>query len=155
VADKCVQYILNCQDPHSGGFRYQPNGGPPGFARTAAGIDALFSGGEYGKKHGKELDLAIKYLMKYKPGAANNPGGGFLNLEQIHYHYGHYYAAQALWIAGGEPWKEWFPAIRQELIRDQRPDGSWHSAQFGSEYATAMSLIILQIPNRYLPILQR
>jgi len=25
----------------------------------------------------------------------------------------------------------------------------------GPEYATAMSLIILQIPNRYLPILQR
>ena len=35
VADRCVQYVKDCQDLHqSGGFRYQRHGGPPGFART-------------------------------------------------------------------------------------------------------------------------
>lgn len=153
VADKCIKYVKSCQDPGTGGFRYQPQGGPPGFARTAAGIDALYSSGLY---EAKELEQALNYLKKFKPGAGNAGGGIFGNLEtQVHYHYGHYYAAQAMWIAGGDYWKEWFPAIRQELLSTQRPDGSWGSNQFSNEYATGMSLIILQIPNRYLPILQR
>jgi hypothetical protein len=153
VADKCIKYVKSCQDPASGGFRYQPQSGHPGFARTAAGIDALYSSGLY---EAKELEQALNYLKKFKPGSGNAGGGIFGNLEtQVHYHYGHYYAAQAMWIAGGEYWKEWFPAIRNELISTQRNDGSWASNQFSPEYATAMSLIILQIPNRYLPILQR
>ena len=39
---------------------------------------------------------------------------------QMHYYYGHYYAAQAMWIAGGRYWTEWYPAIREELV--QHPD---------------------------------
>jgi hypothetical protein len=154
VADRCIKYVKSCQDPVSGGFRYQPQGGPPGFARTAAGIDALYSSGLY---ESKELEQALNYLKKFKPGANAGGGGGiFGNIDLgFHYHYGHYYAAQAMWIAGGDYWKEWFPAIRTELLNTQRPDGSWNTPNFGAEYATAMSLIILQIPNRYLPILQR
>lgn len=153
VADKCIKYVKSCQDPVTGGFRYQPQGGPPGFARTAAGIDALYSSGLY---ESKELEQALDYLKTFKPGARNAGGGIFGNLEtQVHYHYGHYYAAQAMWIAGGDYWRDWFPAIRNELINTQRPDGSWPSNQFSPEYATGMSLIILQIPNKYLPILQR
>jgi hypothetical protein len=154
VADKCIKYVKSCQDPASGGFRYQPNSGGPGFARTAAGIDALYSSGLY---ESKELEQALNYLKRFKPGGGNPRGGGiFGNLEtQAHYHYGHYYAAHAMWIAGGDYWREWYPAIRNELLATQSPDGSWNTPQFGPEYATAMSLIILQIPNRYLPILQR
>jgi hypothetical protein len=152
VADKCIEYVKSCQDPRSGGFRYQPQGGPVGFARTAAGIDALYSAGLYDSE---EVTKALKYLKQFKPGGGG--GGNILgNFEnQVHYHYGHYYAAQAMWIAGGEYWKEWFPAIRNEMIASQRPDGSWGHTQFSPEYATGMSLIVLQIPNRYLPILQR
>src|SRR5206468_2460378 len=29
VADRCIDYVKRCQDPASGGFRYQPHGGPP------------------------------------------------------------------------------------------------------------------------------
>ena len=95
-------------------------------------------------------------MKDFKPGSGKG-GGGFLgDLERnAHYHYGHYYAAQAMWIAGGEHWKDWFPAIRNELVTSQRADVHWTAGQLGNEYATAMSLIILQIPNRYLPILQR
>ena len=72
----------------------------------------------------------------------------------MHYFYGHYYAVQAMWTAGGTYWSEWYPAIRDELISRQGQDGSW-SDQICSHYATAMALIILQIPNNYLPIFQR
>ena len=35
-------------------------------------------------------------------------------------------------------------------------DGSWDTGiQLGPHYSTAMALIILQVPNNYLPILQR
>jgi hypothetical protein len=155
TADRCIEYVKRCQDPSSGGFRYQPHGGPPGFARTAAGIVALNSAGVY---EGKDIEKALEYLMRFKPGGGGAVGAGiFGNLEtQVHYHYGHYYAAQATWIAGGRYWKEWYPAIRDELLTNgRRGDGSWFNSQFDPHYCTAMSLIILQIPNRYLPILQR
>ena len=45
-------------------------------------------------------------------------------------------------------------AIREELLDKQTPDGYWQG-QAGNEYGTAMALIILQIPNRLLPIFQQ
>jgi len=152
VADKCTEYVKNCQDPNSGGFRYQPHGGPPGFARTAAGVVALYSAGVY---EGKAVDSGLNYLLRFRPGQGGG-GFGFGNAEvQIHYYYGHYYAAQAMWIAGGRYWEQWYPAIRDELLRSRNGDGSWFNGQICPHYCTAMALIILQIPNNYLPILQR
>ena len=153
VADKCIKYVKDCQDLRGGGgFRYQIGAGPPGFARTAAGICALNSAGLY---DGEEVKKGLDYLMQFKPGG-NRGGGGFFvgGLDAMHYHYGHYYAVQATWIAGGKYWKEWYPAIRGELLNSRRQDGSW-SGQFCSHYCTSMSLIILQVPNNYLPIMQR
>lgn len=146
--DKCTAYVKACQD-HTGGFRYMKQGSPPGFARTAAGIVALYSAGIY---KGPEIERGLRYLMQNKPGQAFPRHG----MHEAHFFYGHYYAAQAMWAAGGDYWKEWFPAIRDELITraGSRQDGGW-SDMFCSHYGTAMALIILQIPNNYLPILQR
>ena len=151
TADDCTNYVKSCQDRATGGFRYQPFGGPPGFARTAAGLCAFYSAGLY---EGPEVDKGLTYLMRFKP---TGRGGFFGNPEvQIHYYYGHYYAAQAMWIAGGDYWKQWYPAIRDELLASRNQnDGSWFNGQICPHYCTAMSLIILQIPNNYLPILQR
>ena len=153
VADRCTQYVKDCQDLHqSGGFRYQRHGGPPGFARTAAGVVALNSAGVY---EGESVQKGLDYMMRFRPG--NAQGGILGNFEQqMHYFYGHYYAVQAMWIRGGQYWREWYPAIRNELLANRRADGSWDMAtQLGSHYSTAMALIILQVPNNYLPILQR
>ena len=59
-----------------------------------------------------------------------------------------------MWTAGGDYWKEWYPAIRKELLSRQVPDGSWVD-QICPHYGTAMACIILQVPNNYLPILQK
>ena len=75
--------------------------------------------------------------------------------DEMHYYYGHYYAAQAMWTAGGDFWKQWFPAIREDLLPRSRRDGGWTDNQVGTDYGTAMACIILQIPNNYLPILQK
>jgi hypothetical protein len=158
VADRCTQYVKDCQDVRNdGGFRYMRQGGPTGFARTAAGVVALYSAGVY---KGQAVDKGLDYLMQYcKPGGGNNQGFWRHDRDiQLHYYYGHYYAAQAMWTAGGRYWREWYPAVRDELIRhpDRNPlDGSWFDRRICPHYCTAMACIILQIPNNYLPILQR
>ena len=75
---------------------------------------------------------------------------------QIHYFYGHYYAAKAMWYAGDQEWQKWYPGIRDELMRSRNAaDGSWFNGQIGPHYCTAMALIILQMPHSYLPSLKR
>jgi hypothetical protein len=62
-----------------------------------------------------------------------------------------------MWTRGGPYWTQWFPFVREELLtHSQRraPDGSWHD-NICSHYATAMACIVLQVPNNYLPILQK
>ena len=97
--------------------------------------------------YGPEIAKGLDYLNQFIPAEG-------VTHRESYYFYGHYYAVQAMWQAGGERWARWFPAIRDELIGRQRDDGSWMSPK-GNEYATAMSCIILQIPNNYLPIFQR
>ena len=56
-----------------------------------------------------------------------------------------------MFLAGGDYWVNWYPAIRDQLIARQGSDGSWQG-DVSPEYATSMALIILQMPNRYLPV---
>ena len=143
VIDKCIEYVKKSQNA-DGGFMYMVSGGQSAFPRSAAGVVALYSAGIY---EGPEVERGLAYVMDYMP-----HGAGF-NRES-HYFYGHYYAVQAMWIKGGEHWRKWFPAVRDELIQRQRKDGSWMDS-ICQEYGTSMACIILQIPNNYLPIFQR
>lgn len=149
TVERCIDYVKACQQS-DGGFRYMKQGGPAAFARTAAGVCALQSAGIY---EGDEIQLGLKYLMDYKP---NQPFPRHPNIPDLHYFYGHYYAAQAMWTAGGDWWSQWYPAIRDELVTSRRrnSDNAWTDT-ICSHYATAMACIILQIPNNYLPILQK
>jgi hypothetical protein len=162
VAAKCIKYVEGCQDiKFSGGFRYQKsNPGPTGFARTAAGVVALNSAGVY---KSDPVEKGLEYLMNNcKPGTLPPQGQNWQRQELLmHYYYGHYYAVQAMWIAGGRYWAEWYPAIRDDLVNnhpDHRPDGSWWDQRtfpHDPHYSTGMACIILQVPNNYLPIFQR
>jgi hypothetical protein len=145
TVDACIRYVKQSQNP-DGGFRYMLSGGPSSeFPRSAAGVVALQSAGEYDSK---EIRDGINYLRH------SNPGIRF-GRRNNHYFYGQYYAAQAMWIQGGDAWAEWFPATREELLKRQSTTGFWPDTSVCSEYGTAMALIILQVPNNYLPIFQR
>ena len=140
--DRAVEYVRNCQNA-DGGFRYMMQGGGSAFPRSAAGIASLYYAGVYADD---ALDRGLKYLTQ------NTPGEG---RHVAHYFYGQYYAVQAMFMAGGKYWKTWFPAIREELLSRQDSQSGLWSSQHGTAYGTAMALIVLQMPNRYLPIFQR
>ena len=59
-----------------------------------------------------------------------------------------------MFLAGDQTWRVWWPNVRDELLDKQAPEGFWRG-QAGQEYGTAMGLIILQMPNRLLPIFQK
>jgi hypothetical protein len=141
--ERAIGYVKECQNP-DGGFRYLSEPGSSRFPLTAAGVVALYMAGVY---EGKEIENGLQYLMSYLP-------QGHGPVQQSHYFYGHYYAVQAMWHAGGQLWDAWYPAIRDELVMHQRPQGSWFST-ICPEYGTAMACIILQLPNNFLPIIQR
>lgn len=142
--DNAVEYVRKCQNP-DGGFRYMLNsGGGSAFPRSAAGVSTLWYAGV--NTDDQAVQNGLEYMMRYLPGNTHNIP---------HYYYGHYYAAQAMFMAGGEHWKRWYPAIRKELLaRQDSREGSW-SGQAGQAYGTGMALIILQMPYRYLPIFQK
>lgn len=142
TVDKCLDYVKKSQNAN-GGFRYMLTNGPAAFPRSAAGVVALYSGGVY---EGKEITKGLEYLMDKIPGRNAR--------QESHYFYGHYYAVQAMYQAGGDYWLRWFPAIRDELVSRARQDGSWTDS-ICPEYGTAMACIILQMPNNLLPIFQR
>jgi len=145
VIDKAVSYVKKSYialPDAMGAFNYQLT--PPtriSFALTSAGVTSLMSAGEYNTP---EIQRGINYILKNLPGSYGD----------YHYYYGHYYAVQALFQAGGKNWEQYFGRIRNEIIVYQQPDGSWMD-DVGPAYATAMACIILQIPNDYLPIFQR
>ena len=141
--DRCIDYVKRSQNA-DGGFMYMIQGGTSLFPRSAAGVVALYSAGIY---EGPEIEKGLAYVME------SLPRGNALSRD-THYFYGHYYAVQAMWHAGGNFWRRWYPAIRDELLAKQREDGSWMDS-IGQEYGTAMACIILQMPNNYLPIFQR
>lgn len=141
--DRCVDYVKRCQNS-DGGFRYMLESGPSAFPRSAAGVVALYSAGIY---QDKVVRAGLDYLQQHIPAANNRQREG-------HFYYGHYYAAAAMWYAGGEYWGRWYPAIRDVLLARQAGDGSWPDA-VGPEYGTAMAAIILQLPKNCLPIFDR
>lgn len=144
--DRAIHYVRSCQNA-DGGFSYMANfggGGGSGFERSAAGVAALYYAGIF---EGDDIRRGLDYIRQFLPGAG--VGGQTIS----HYYYGQYYAVQAMFLAGGDYWARWYPAIREELLAKQDANtGSWPGAEVSEDYSTSIALIVLQMPNRYLPV---
>jgi len=141
--DRSIDYVKRCQNP-DGGFMYTQQGGESAFARSAAALVALYSAGVY---EGPEITKGLTYLMQFAPKRG-------VTRQEPYYYYGHYYAIQAMWQAGGDQWTRWYPAIRDELIARQHKDGSWIDP-ISVDFGTSIAILVLETPNNYLPIFQR
>ena len=133
-----------------GAFRYQVWGDQrSSFALTAAGITSLFHAGRYSPP---ALEKSLHFLEVAHDQVAERWVGHFF------YWYGQYYAVQAMFIAGSGRgyWQRYWAKSSADLLSNQEEDGSWpNDIGPGPAFATAVACIVLQAPNRYLPILQR
>ncbi len=145
VIHRAVDYVKRCADNPDGSFSYQDltrHMTRSTYSLTAAGVTALFSAGEYDSVQTRR---GLDYLRTHSYE---------LTWSQYHYFYGHYYACQAFYQAGGQEWADYYSQLREEILSHQHPDGHWND-DVGETYATAMACLLLSMPMDYLPIFQR
>lgn len=146
VIDKACKYIEDSANK-DGGIRYMARS--PGSARppiTAAAVAVMYNAGEY------ENPVALGALKFIKDLMAQR---GIVGAFSGHKFYSLLYASQAMYLSGEANWKSFFPTVRDDLVKTQSADGSWQGDGVGTTYGTAIGLLILQLPYKYLPILQR
>ena len=142
--------------------RFTYSGGGSTTAMAAAGAVCLQEFGRYGdfriyRSVQGVLD-DIKNRMKIQPGKVPFDA------------YTMYYVSQALYQVGGKQWQDGYPRIRKALVQSQNRQtqgdyrggayyGSWAGSRVGGKpgqlFGTAVAVFALNIPNRYLPILQQ
>jgi len=135
--EEAIKYVRACCNKDDGGFGYRPGGGS-GFARTAAGVMTLQLAGEH---KAEEVKPGLDYLVQNR------------EAKDHHFYYAHYYAVQAMYQYGEEYWEDWYPGIRETLLKKQEADGRWRG-EAGDIYGTAVAVLVLGVPYRYLPIYQ-
>jgi hypothetical protein len=146
VIDKGVRFIERSSNS-DGSVRYripQNEEYRPGV--TCAAVVALWNAGQYDSD---QLRRTQEFMNRY---------------IQHQWQYGHhaeyveYYLAQAKWIVGGNVWSRYYQTASTSFLSLQESDGHWEGPDgdvYGSTYATAIALIILQLPYDRLPVYQR
>ncbi|MFN0054885.1 MAG: hypothetical protein ACKV0T_22165 [Planctomycetales bacterium] len=94
---------------------------------------------------------AVDYLQQHLPRRSQ---------QDLYYWY---YGTLAMYHHGGEPWRKWNKAMRDNLVADQRTDGdlagSWNPRHPWGDYggrvfSTALSTLCLEVYYRFLPLYQ-
>ncbi len=141
-----------------GAFRYQIDQQQTrvSFALASAGLASLIHAGYY------DDDLLKPGIRWLKRRITSLKSRAQEKYPSYFYWYGHYYAAQVMFIASDNQkhvgvWEDFYwPRMRNELLSNQQANGSWRNDPGpGDIFGTAVGAIILQIPHRYLPIFQR
>ncbi|MSR59840.1 MAG: hypothetical protein EXS05_19750 [Planctomycetaceae bacterium] len=122
---------------------------PPKRAMTA---EALFCKQMLGQKRTSAAATeAVDYLLQSLPSRPQ---------QDVYYWY---YGTLAMYHHGGEPWRKWNRALRDNLVSDQRTDGdmagSWNPRAPWGDYggrvfSTALSTLCLEVYYRFLPLYQ-
>lgn len=144
VIDNALKY-LELSFRSDGGIAYRARmAGPSRPPITAAAICCWYNAGDYDNPMAKK---AMKFCQDRI--LVKNTGMG-------HYYYAHLYFSQAIYLSDDpKMWDDYYPRIRDRLLREQLPDGSWEGDRIGLAYGTATALMILQLPYNRLPIMQR
>ncbi len=146
-----VRYLKECCK-EDGSFRYSLTRGSreSTYELTAAAVSTLDAAGEYGmEEHARGVEF-LRQTMEQTLRRSRN----VIDAASGYRYYGNLYAGQVYHQLGGDLWETWSRDVWPELIRLQQADGHWES-RFGSEYATAVAILILEIPRGYLPIFER
>jgi hypothetical protein len=122
---------------YSGGMA----GGPGDSAARSSIATLVYSIAR--RKDLKEYKATLDYLR-------NQRGQGRNHNDE----YTFYYQAQALYQGDPDAWEKWNKAQIRRLKETQQSDGSFASP-FGQAYGTSMSLLVLAVNYRFLPIYER
>jgi hypothetical protein len=146
VIDAAGDYLEKCRTPE-GGIRYSLlSGGGPRLPISAAAVATLYNAGQFDSPIATDC---LKYIWdQFRATDQWSKGGG-------HDYYTHLYASQGFYMAGDTYWDAYFPKTRDHLLAMQQGDGSWSGDGIGQVYGTAIAVIILQLPFKYLPVFQR
>ncbi len=145
--DKAVKdglnYLSGLQNDN-GGFGYNNTG--PRIGTTAISV-LCFQMWEKGKS--KEVRKGVDYM---KENLKLNWDTADSDL------YAHYYASQAMMQAGGGDWKFYNNLFRDQVLKNQNPDGSWKPATYVGHgqtvandiYRNALCVLMLEVYYRFL-----
>ncbi|MBI2919787.1 MAG: hypothetical protein HYY18_01730 [Planctomycetes bacterium] len=137
AVDDALAFVKRCGD--HGGFRYQPRGiGNNGIRNAIGALVGLLYGME-GPYVGTAFDEIDRHLF-----AATQVD----DAEDYAMYYA-YYATRACFLRGGPGWESWRSVMIRQLLRIQKPDGSWpafhEESAPGPRYATALAVMILRL----------
>jgi len=146
VIEKSIRYIERCQTS-DGGIRYSlRSGNRSQLAISTAAVATLYNAGEY---ESPMAESCLRHVFEQFKSSKQGWSSG-------HSYYTNLYGSQAFYLASDEHWDAYFPKTRDHLIGKQSVnEGSWTGDGIGKTYGTAIALIILQLPFKFLPIYQR
>jgi len=153
-ANRGLEYTEKLQNAQ-GGFGYNsPNANHAKgyFSLTGAGVLSLQM---WGKGNQSAVRKGAKYIEDNTKFDYNTE---FADL------YGHYYEAQAMMNRGGQQWKKYNEIFRDQLLKNQNPNGSWKAPGGGKSvraagatyvtnehYRTCLNILMLEVYYRFLP----
>ena len=146
VIEEAASYLQKCRT-REGGIQYslaQASG--PRLPISAAAVATLYNAGQFDNPIAVDCLKYVWDQFRASDGFNKSPGHAF---------YTHLYASQGFYMAGDAYWDEYFPRARDQLIAMQQDDGTWNGDGIGAVYGTAIGVIILQLPYKFLPVFQR
>ncbi|MFD2257357.1 prenyltransferase/squalene oxidase repeat-containing protein [Luteolibacter algae] len=145
---KALDYVESLQNKN-GGFGYVTKNSPAGkdeeyFTMTGGGVLALQM---WDKESAASVRNGAQYILKNSKLDYNSKDSNL---------YAHYYEAQAMMIRGGKEWETYNSMFKDQLIKNQMPDGSWKAPGMGGEYKnahyrTCLNILMLEVYYRFLP----
>lgn len=152
VIGRAMTYVRSLATPE-GTFLYRHGssfGGRDvqGVPRAAAGTMSILGSG-INDLSDPVLGPSVQFLRRHFADHLQGNGPWFW--------YGQYYTAQAMFHSPeSSDWEQYWKLARPTLSAFQDESGLWNQpSDHGPIFGTAVALIILQIPNNYLPIFQR
>lgn len=147
VIDRAMEYLERSTNA-DGGIRYQAaDRGPSRPAITAAAVACWYNAGRYDDPRARAaLEFLRPRLTPVRSESMQHFG---------HYYYGHLYMAQVMYLTSEREWRDYFRRMQTVLVRSQTEEGGWEGDLVGPAYGTSIALIILQLPYKNLPIMQR
>ena len=141
-------FLDDCQNSN-GGFGYTRNKKPVGSAKghfTLTGAGALCFQQHKGTSN-SNARKGVKYID-------DNASFSFANNDTNLYE--HYYNTQAMINNGGDSWKKYNKLFRDELLKNQKEDGTWPASTgpggHGDKiYTVSLATLMLEVYYRFLP----